>query len=117
MQLLSSEKESLFEITCIRFHVSEMNTLWKKAVSDIELFKYFLYFHHQFTSPLGLLSKLLKVHCVSNKKTHLNIIYIFNLLHYQAEIRMPVLWIPLQIPSFQKDIRTKKCIEILRLRQ
>lgn len=46
MQLHSSEKESSFEITCIRFHVSEMNTLWKKVVSYIEIFKYFLYFHY-----------------------------------------------------------------------
>jgi len=74
--------DSCIEHPRVCLHMSEMNALWKKVVSDVEFFKYFLYFHHQFSSSPVFLPKLLKVHCVGNVYTHLNLVYVFNVLHY-----------------------------------
>lgn len=82
-----------------------MNFLRKKIVSDVQLFENPLHFQNQISSASALLCKVLEVHRVVEEESHLDLVHIFNLLHHDVVIWMPVLGVSLQEPAVSRKIK------------
>ena len=45
-----------------------------------------------------LFTKILMVHRMRNTQTHLQLVHVFNLLHYHCVLLVPILWLALNVP-------------------
>lgn len=82
-----------------------MNVLRKKIVFDMQLFKNPFHFQNQIGFASALLRKVLEVHGVIEKESHLYLVHIFNLLYDEVVICMPELGVFLQVPEVSKHMK------------